>query len=239
MSATDSLLTVLILAAIGNTLITALVLFNVKGVRVRLAIAPKRRRRNEPASPASAAKLLAGQEHLLQTALAHTTSATRGTPMTYPGPDPLEQRVQDLELRLAAAESMTDILVNEARLQRGLENRRLGSGCAQTQSRCRHHHRDRARRVGVEHPAAPSLTEQLQEEARATIQRVTGSQADEMGLKTYGINLATTSAPHSPAGHDRTPLLQRLRTKNQTTPSHTSAPGSGTADRHHHEGAQT
>ncbi|NKU17568.1 hypothetical protein GS907_02940 [Rhodococcus hoagii] len=41
--------------------------------------------------------------------------------MTYPGPDPLEQRVQDLELRLAAAESMTDILVNEARLQRGLE----------------------------------------------------------------------------------------------------------------------
>ncbi|NKV53378.1 hypothetical protein GS914_00010 [Rhodococcus hoagii] len=41
--------------------------------------------------------------------------------------------------------------------------------------------------LGVEHPAAPSLTEQLQE-ARATIQRVHRLlQADEMGLKTYGI----------------------------------------------------
>lgn len=39
MSTTDSLLTVLILAAIGNSFIAALVLLNIRGVRVRLAIA--------------------------------------------------------------------------------------------------------------------------------------------------------------------------------------------------------
>lgn len=33
----------------------------------------------------------------------------------------LEQRVRELELRLAIAESMTDILVNESRKQRGLD----------------------------------------------------------------------------------------------------------------------
>ncbi|NKR89721.1 hypothetical protein GS894_03015 [Rhodococcus hoagii] len=77
MSATDSLLTVLILAAIGNTLITALVLFNVKGVRVRLAIARSGAEETN-LHLQHQRQLLAGQEHLLQTALAHTTSATKG-----------------------------------------------------------------------------------------------------------------------------------------------------------------
>ncbi|AEV51927.1 hypothetical protein [Prescottella equi] len=68
MSTTDSLLTVLILAAIGNSFIAALVLLNIRGVRVRLAIAR---------SDAEEINLhlqrqqqhLAAQEHLLRTAL--------------------------------------------------------------------------------------------------------------------------------------------------------------------------
>ncbi|NKW26820.1 hypothetical protein GS946_05445 [Rhodococcus hoagii] len=77
MSTTDTLLAVLILAVVGNTLITALVLFGVKGVRVRLDIARSDAEETN-LHLQHQQRLLAEQEHLLQAALAHTTSATKG-----------------------------------------------------------------------------------------------------------------------------------------------------------------
>lgn len=68
MSTTDSLLAVLILAAIGNTIITAYVLFNVKGVRVRLAIARSDAEETNVHLQRQQ-RLLAEQERLLRTAL--------------------------------------------------------------------------------------------------------------------------------------------------------------------------
>lgn len=76
MSTTDMLLTVLILAAVGNTLVTAYVLFGVKSVRVRLAIALSDARETN-LDLQHQRQLLAGQERLLQTALAHTASAAK------------------------------------------------------------------------------------------------------------------------------------------------------------------
>ncbi|NKV53379.1 hypothetical protein GS914_00015 [Rhodococcus hoagii] len=98
MSATDSLLTVLILAAIGNTLITALVLFNVKGVRVRLAIA------RSGAEETNCISSISGNSLLDRSTYFRPHSRTppappRGTTNDLPGPDPLEQRVQDSNLR--------------------------------------------------------------------------------------------------------------------------------------------
>lgn len=68
MSTTDSLLAVLILAAIGNTLITAYALFGIKGLRVRLAIALSEARETNLHLQRQQ-QHLAAQEHLLQTAL--------------------------------------------------------------------------------------------------------------------------------------------------------------------------
>lgn len=83
----------------------------------------------------------------------------------------LEQRVHELELRLAAAESMTDILVNEARKQRGLEP----IGWEQMRADAKAAVDDTLATVlgapGMECNTAPSLSEQLQE-AQATIERV-------------------------------------------------------------------
>lgn len=83
----------------------------------------------------------------------------------------LEQRVQDLELRLAIAESMTDILVNEARKQRGLdpinwEQMRTDAKAAVDTTIA-----TVLDALGVEHNAAPSLSDQLRE-AQGTIERV-------------------------------------------------------------------
>lgn len=84
----------------------------------------------------------------------------------------LEQRVHELELRLAAAESMTDILVNEAREQRGLEPIDWERMRADAKAAVDDALATVLGALGVEHTTAPSLSEQLRE-ARATIQRQT------------------------------------------------------------------
>ncbi|ORL83917.1 hypothetical protein [Prescottella equi] len=83
----------------------------------------------------------------------------------------LEQRVQDLELRLAIAESMVDLLVNESRKQRGLEPVDWEQMRTDAKAAVDATIATVLDALGVEHPAAPSLTEQLRE-AQGTIDRV-------------------------------------------------------------------
>ncbi|NKS66381.1 hypothetical protein GS461_09845 [Rhodococcus hoagii] len=76
---TEALLAVLIAIAVANTLVSVLVLFAVKGVRVRLAIA-----RSQAAETnvhlQSQQRLVAEQEHLLRAALPPRRHSTQKDP---------------------------------------------------------------------------------------------------------------------------------------------------------------